>query len=303
MSLVIVGSVGLDTIETRKGQVTEALGGSAVYGALAASNFTKVHLVGVVGDDFPMEHTQLLEKHDIDLEGLYRYPGKTFRWHGRYEEWNHATTLKTELNVFANFSPEIPLSYRKCRSLLLGNIHPDLQLQVLSSVSNYQFVACDTMNYWIGLCPDKVKEVISKVHIVFINEEEIRQFSGQLDIFAAARQLLCLGPECVVVKRGEYGSVVVTRDSYFFAPAYPIAEVIDPTGAGDTFAGGFMGYLANQKEMTMPYIHSAVRYGTVLAALDVGAFSVENIKHTRMDAVMGMVDELIAWTGGERSGL
>jgi sugar/nucleoside kinase (ribokinase family) len=296
MSLVIVGSVGLDTIETPLGKVVDSLGGSAVYASLAASYFSPTFLVGVIGDDYPKSGLALLKAHNVNTDGLETKSGKTFRWSGKYENWNQADTLITELNVFADFSPQIPDSCKNCRCLLLANIHPNLQKIVLDQIEGYQWVACDTMNYWISLCPDELTGVIRRVDILFINEEEIRQFTGIMNIFAAARSILDLGPKVVVVKRGEYGSVAVLENDYFFSPVYPVEQVIDPTGAGDTFAGGFMSYISSREELNKASIRNAVRYGTVLASLNVTSFSVEGIINLDPAILHQKVRELRDWT-------
>ncbi len=296
MSLVVVGSIGLDTIETPLGKVTEALGGSASHASLSASYFGPVQLVGVVGEDFPAEGRNLLISHGVGLDGLETKPGKTFRWSGRYQNMNQADTLSTELNVFADFSPQLPRSCKCCDSLLLANIHPALQLQVLQQIESYRWVACDTMNYWIDLCPDQLTEVLKKVDLAFMNEDEIRLFTGQKDIFTAARDILNLGVQAVVVKRGEYGSVTVLADDLFFSPAYPVIQVKDPTGAGDSFAGGFMSYLAGQTELNRESIRGAVRTGTVMAALNVAEFSVAGLTGLDTSQIDTMVRQLHGWT-------
>ena len=295
MSLVIVGSIALDTIETPLGKVEEALGGSAVYGSLAASYFGPSYIVGVVGDDYPARGIELLRAHKVNLDGLETRPGKTFRWSGTYRQWNQADTLSTDLNVFADFSPQLPPSCRCCRSLLLANIHPQLQLQVLDQIESYQWVACDTMNYWISLCPELLTEVIRRVDIVFINEDEIRQYTGLDNVFAAGRQLLGMGVKAVVIKRGEYGSVTVLPDDLFFAPAWPVEQVQDPTGAGDSFAGGFMSYLATQDQLSKNAIRNAVRFGTVLAAKNVSAFSVDGLVNLEFSELQHKVHQLRNW--------
>lgn len=296
MSLVVVGSVGLDTIETPMGSVSEALGGSAIYASLSASYFCPTHLVGVVGEDFPASGIELLQAHGIGLEGLETRPGRTFRWSGRYQNWNQADTLSTELNVFADFSPQLPPSCKCCESLLLANIHPALQLQVLNQIQTYRWVACDTMNYWIKLCPEELSEVIRRVDIMFINEEEIKQYTGRKDIFTAARILLDMGVKAVVIKRGEYGSVTVFADDMFFAPAYPVAQVKDPTGAGDCFAGGFMSYLATQDKFDSATVRHAIRFGTVMAALNVADFSVTGISYQDFNQIQCKEQQLQDWT-------
>ena len=296
MSLVIVGSVALDSIETPRGKVLDALGGSAVYASLAASYFSPTQIVGVVGEDYPASARDLLTRHHVGLDGLETMPGKTFRWSGRYREWNEAETISTELNVFAELSPQLPPSCRCCRSLLLANIHPRLQLQVRNQIQSDQWVACDTMNYWISLCPAELAKVIQRVDILFINEQELRLYTGMQNIFAAARSVLAEGPKAVVVKRGEYGSVTVLHDDLFFAPAYPVEEVQDPTGAGDCFAGAFMGYLATQEFLDRDTIRAAVRRGTVLAALDVASFSVEGIIKVPSETIDIRVEQLRRWS-------
>lgn len=295
MSLVIVGSVALDTIETPHGKVEDALGGSAVYASLAASYFGPTYIVGVVGEDYPARGVELLEAHKVNLDGLETKPGKTFRWSGAYRQWSQADTLSTDLNVFADFSPQLPPSCRSCRSLLLANIHPQLQLQVLNQIESYKWAACDTMNYWISLCPELLSEVIRKVDIVFINEDEIRQYTGLDSIFAAGRHLLEMGVKAVVIKRGEYGSVTILPDDLFFAPAYPVERIQDPTGAGDSFAGGFMSYLATQDELNKYVIRKAVRFGTVLAAKNVSAFSVDGLVNLEFSELQQKVHQLRNW--------
>ncbi len=295
MSLVIVGSVGLDTIETPAGKVTEALGGSAVYGALAASYFTQPYIVGVVGSDFPQEHIQLLKKHEINLDGLEIREGKTFRWKSRYYNWNHAITLETQLNVFGDFQPVLPKECRRCRAILLGNIHPDLQLAVLQQIKNHDFVACDTMNFWITGARKALEEVIRRVEIVFINEEELKLYTGNGSIYKGAKEILALGPKLVVVKRGEYGSVLIGSDLLFFAPAYPVSEVKDPTGAGDSFAGGFMGYLARVGRLNPQSLKEAALYGAVMAALNVRNFSVYDLLNHDLNDIKAKHAQLVKW--------
>lgn len=296
MSLVIVGSIGLDTVETPAGKVTDILGGSASYGSIAASGFTDVQLVGVVGDDFPPEALGLLRAQGIGLEGLEVKPGKTFRWSGKYNNFNQAETLSTDLNVFADFDPKLPGSCRNCHSLFLANIHPALQLAVLKAVESYSLVACDTMNYWIRLCPELLTEVIKKVDVVFINEDEIRLYCNVDDIFEAAAVMLRLGPKVIVIKRGEYGSVTITEDSFYFAPAYPVSPVKDTTGAGDSFAGGFLGYLSRCGDISRDNLRAAAKYGTVMAALDVSEFSVQGLINASKEKIESMVIDLERWT-------
>lgn len=286
----------MDTISTPAGQVTDALGGSAIYGALAASLFNPTYIVGVLGKDFPDSGLQLLKQHKINLEGLDFKEGKTFRWSGKYTTWNKAETLNTELNVFAEFSPKLPEACKICDSLLLANIHPQLQLQVLAQIDSYKYAACDTMNYWINLCPEELSKVIRRMDIVFMNEDEIRDYTKTKELFSAAESILAMGPQWVIVKRGEYGSVAISADDMFFAPAYPVKIVKDPTGAGDSFAGAFMAYLANCKELSPLVIREAVRYGTILAAMDVADFSVSGLISRSMEDIEAYRENLVKWT-------
>lgn len=296
MSLVIVGSLGLDDISTPAGSVQEALGGSAIYAAVAATHFCTPYIVGVVGKDFPSESLQMLKDQGINLEGLEIKDGKTFRWGGVYNSWNRAETTFTDLNVFAEFSPRLIDCCKCCKSLLLANIHPQLQLQVLQQINSYNHVACDTMNYWIGLCPEELRNVLKRVDLVFMNEDEIRDYTGCKDIFSAAREVLALGPKWVIVKRGEYGSVAIAEAGMFFFPAYPVTEVVDPTGAGDVFAGAFMGYVATFPELKPEVVKEAMRYATVLAALNVQNFSIRGLLGTTLDEINSLKEEMLEWT-------
>lgn len=296
MSLVVVGSIGLDTVESPAGKVCDALGGSALYASVAASHFHPVSIVGVVGSDFPSEAYEILNSRKINIDGLERLEGKTFRWSGKYSNFNRAETLSTDLNVFADFNPQLPPSCCSCHTLFLANIHPTLQLQVLAQVQDHKLVACDTMNYWIGLCPELLTEVIRKVDILFINEEEIRLYTGQFDAFQAARTILDMGVQLVVIKRGEYGAVIVTRDSFYFAPAYPISPVKDTTGAGDSFAGGFLGYISSVGSLAPETIKEALRVGTVMAALNVSEFSITGLVRAELTAIYEMIANLKHWT-------
>jgi sugar/nucleoside kinase (ribokinase family) len=295
MSLVIVGSIGLDTIETPVGKVTDALGGSAVYGAIAASYFTKAFTVGVVGSDFPAEHIELLKKHDIGIDGLEIREGSTFRWAGKYENWNQAQTLDTQLNVFGDFNPVLPESCQCCNSLLLGNIHPDLQLRVLDQIKCYKIAAADTMNFWINGAREQLDKVVKRVDIIFINEDELKLYTGEKSVYTAADKVLAMGPKLLVLKRGEYGSVLIGEEMLFFCPAYPVVEVRDPTGAGDSFAGGFMGYLAQAGEMSPANLKEACLYGTVMAALNVSEFSVIKLANHSFEHIALMQEELKKW--------
>lgn len=279
MSIVVVGTVAFDTVETPFGRGENVLGGSATYFSTSASFFSDVSLVAVVGEDFPEEHVQFLQSRNIDTAGLQRIPGKTFHWTGKYGyDLNEAQTLDTQLNVLTEFKPDLPTSYRDAEYLFLANIDPDLQMEVLEQVRQPKLVACDTMNFWISSKPEALKKVLQKVDIVVINEGEARQFTGEANLVKAARAIIGLGCKRLVVKRGEYGVLMFTPDSVFAAPAYPLEEVFDPTGAGDTFAGGFMGYLANTGDLSEEGIRQAIVFGSVMASFNVEDFSLERMK-------------------------
>ena len=279
MSILVVGSVAFDSVETPFGRVDNVLGGSATYFSTAASFFTDVSLVAVVGEDFPQEHIDFLKSRNIDVRGLSRSPGRTFQWKGRYGyDLNEAQTLETHLNVFEAFKPRIPEGYAGTDYLFLANIDPELQMDVLDQVNGPRIVACDTMNFWISSKPEALKKVIERVDIFIINEGEARQLSGEANLVKASRKLLDLGVKTLIVKRGEYGVLMFTRSSIFSAPAYPLEEVFDPTGAGDTFAGGFMGYLANTGDTSEEGIRQAIIFGSVMASFNVEDFSLNRLK-------------------------
>ena len=279
MGIVVVGTVAFDTVETPFGRGENVLGGSATYFSTSASFFTNVSLVAVVGEDFPEEHINFLHSREIDTAGLQRLPGKTFHWTGRYGfDLNEAQTLDTQLNVLTQFKPELPAVYRDAEFLFLANIDPELQLKVLDQVPSAKLVACDTMNFWISSKPEALKKVLQRVDIVVINEGEARQLTGEANLVKAARQIISLGCRRLVVKRGEYGVLMFTADSVFAAPAWPLEEVFDPTGAGDTFAGGFMGYLANTGDLSEEGLRPAIVCGSVMASFNVEDFSLERMK-------------------------
>lgn len=275
--ILVVGSLAYDSIQTPSGKVDRALGGSANYFSLAASLFSKVRVVGVVGEDYEQEHYELLNKRGVDLGGLSKVPGKTFHWAGSYEgDLNEAKTLKTELNVFEHFNPQLPEHFKDSSFVFLANIAPELQLQVLEQVKAPKFVGMDTMNFWISIKKDKLVEVLKKVDLVLINEGEAKMLTGAANAISAAPLLTALGPKAVVIKRGEYGFAMYTKDEgYFILPAMPIPTVVDPTGAGDTFAGGFFGYLAAQKEVpTIANLKQACIMGSMMASHTIQDFSV-----------------------------
>jgi len=278
--LVVVGSVALDSVTTPFGKVTEALGGSATYFAYAASFFTPVHVVAAVGEDFPREHLDLLSHRGVGIEALSVLAGKkTFRWTGEYGfDLNEARTLDTQLNAFAEFKPSLEARQRAAPFLFLANIDPDLQLDVRRQMANPLLTALDTMNFWIEGKRESLLRVLREVDVLIINDAEARMLAGEPNLVKAARAIIDLGPRVVVIKRGEYGSVLVSDGEFFFAPAYPLENVFDPTGAGDTFAGGFMGYLAQQGLTDRASVRRAMVFGAVMASFAVEDFSLERLK-------------------------
>lgn len=287
MSLLVVGSVALDTVRTPHGRIEEGLGGSATYFSVAAAMYRPVRLVAVVGEDFPARHVRFLESRGVDLRGLERAEGKTFRWAGEYKgDMNQADTLRTELNVFASFRPKIPAEYRKSRDVFLANIDPDLQAEVLDQMENPRLVGCDTMNYWIESKRSAVKKLLRRVHFLLVNEAEARQLAGEGNLMKAARSLLRMGPSGVVVKRGEYGALLFREGSTFWVPAYPLECVRDPTGAGDSFAGGFMGYLSRCRSVGEREMRKALAFGSVLASFCVEGFSLRRLGRVRREELL-----------------
>jgi len=278
MPILVVGSIAYDSVRTPFGEAQEVLGGSASYFSVAASFFAPVRLVAAVGEDFRSEDVALLRSREIDLDGLRHERGKTFRWSGEYGyNLNEARTLATELNVFERFKPHLPDAYRGTDFVFLANIDPDLQREVLSQVREPRLVALDTMNYWIESKPEALRRTLGEVDLLIINDAEVRQLTGQANLVKAAQRVFEWGPSTLVVKRGEYGVLMFTRGSRFAAPAYPLEEVQDPTGAGDSFAGGFMGYLANTGNLDEPSIRQAIVVGSVMASFNVEEFSLRRL--------------------------
>lgn len=279
MGILVIGSVAFDSVETPFGKVENVLGGSATYFATSASFFADVSLVAVVGEDFPEEHTDFLKSRSIDIRGLARNPGKTFSWKGKYGyDLNDAHTLETSLNVFESFKPVIPRELSEMEYLFLANIDPDLQLEVMRQAKHPKVIASDTMNFWISSKPESLKKVIGMVDILIINDAEARQLSQESNLVSSARKILSLGVKTLIVKRGEYGVLMFTDSSVFAAPAFPLENVFDPTGAGDTFAGGFMGYLANTGDLSEAGIRQAIIFGSVMASFTVEDFSLNRMK-------------------------
>jgi sugar/nucleoside kinase (ribokinase family) len=288
-SLVVVGSVALDTVETADGVHREVLGGSASFFVAAASLFVKPSLVAVVGDDFPEEHLEFLSER-ADLAGLVRAPGRTFRWHGRYSpDFTHRETLETQLNVFEQFRPSLPSLYREAQMLFLGNIDPELQLEVLAQVPSARLVAGDTMNLWIGTRRDLLKQVLKRLHLLILNEEEARQLSERWQLGEAARAIQDMGPRDVLIKRGDAGALLFSEGDVFSIPAYPVARVIDPTGAGDSFAGGLLGALSRDGLDGPLSLRRAIAHATAVAS-----FTVEDISVRRLrEVTIGHLEERV----------
>ncbi len=294
MSIVVIGSVALDSVKTPFGERSDALGGSAVYFSYSASFFTDVKLVGVVGRDFPERHLDLLRRRRIDLAGLQVAEGDTFRWSGCYEyDLNEAKTLDTRLNVFERFAPNLPEAYRSTDAVFLANIDPDLQLRVLRQVHRPKVVAVDTMNLWISTKPDRIKALCEEIDILILNDGEARQLSGKASLIQAGRLIQSWGPRFVVVKKGEHGSLLFSKRSVYMAPAYPLEEVFDPTGAGDTFAGGFMGYINKSgNRLDESTLHHALFHGTVMASFTVEKFSLERLQTVKPSEIRDRLSRL-----------
>jgi len=279
VSLLVVGSVALDSVETPFGKREQTLGGAATFFATSASFYTQVRAVAVVGEDFPQEHLNFLASRGIDLSGIAREKGKTFRWKGRYTfALNEAQTLDTQLNVFQSFAPVLPDSYRDSDYVFLANIHPELQGKVLDQVRSPKLTAMDTMNYWIRETLPQLQKTLRRVDVLFVNDAEARQLSGEHNIFVAAKAIMAMGPKRLVIKRGEYGALLFDQGHMFFCPAYPLTEVFDPTGAGDSFAGGFMGALAQSKHTSHGFLRRAMVHGAVLGSFAVERFSLDRLR-------------------------
>jgi len=280
LGLLIVGSLGLDTVITPFDKVEDALGGSATYISLAASYFSgPIELVGVVGNDFPDEYVKLLEDHNVDLEGLQKEEGKTFRWGGKYHyDLNVRDTLFTDLNVFEKFDPIIPEKFRKSKYVCLGNIDPTLQLKVLEQMNDPQLVVCDTMNYWIEGMKEELLQLLKRVDVLIINDSEARLLAQEPNLIKASKMIRELGPKTLIIKKGEHGAMLFTDETVFSAPAYPMEMIYDPTGAGDSFAGGFTGYLFKTRDLSPNNLKCAVIYGSSMASFCVEKFSTKGLE-------------------------
>lgn len=297
MGILVVGSVGLDDVQTPAGARKRTLGGACTYFATAASLFAQVHVVAVVGSDFPAEHIAFLSGRGIDLSGLQKVEGKTFFWSGRYgDDLDNAVTIDTQLNVFAGFHPVISEELARSEYVFLANIDPDLQIEVLQQMRAPRLTALDSMNYWITSKRDALVKAMSLVDIAFLNEQEVRQFAGEPNLIRAGRAILELGPKALVIKRGEHGAMLVTRgpclgETFFLSPAYPLECVVDPTGAGDTFAAGFMGFLAREGVLSRGALRQAVIHGNVLASFTVEDFSIDRLRTLTPAEVQERYDE------------
>ncbi len=294
---MIVGSVAYDSVRTPFGEAEEVLGGAASYASVSASFYCPVRLVGVVGEDFAYDHVAQLAHRDIDLAGLKRLPGKTFRWAGYYEyDLNQAHTTATHLNVFERFQPELPDNYRDTPYVFLANINPELQLSVLDQMRRPKLVACDTMNYWIEGSREALLRVLARCDVALMNDAEARQLCGKPNLIAAGREILNYGPGVVIIKKGEHGSIMMSHDSYFSAPGYPLEEVRDPTGAGDTFAGGLIGYLARTGETDDAGVRRAIVTGSVMASFVVEDFSLRRLFRLAPEEIAERYHEIAAMT-------
>lgn len=279
MSLLVVGSIALDSVETPFGSTADALGGSAVFFSYAASLLHPVQMLGVVGSDFPQSALERLAGRGVDLAGVQRVAGESFRWKGKYSyDLQNRETLETRLGVFANFVPRLPEQFRRARYVFLGNIDPELQLSVLDQIRNARLVACDTMNYWIHSKRDVLLQLLRHVNVLMVNDSEARELSGDWNIYRAARWILERGPEMVVIKQGVFGAVLINGRDIFYVPAFPLEQVFDPTGAGDAFAGGFMGHVARTEDLSQDNLRRAMVYGAAMGSFAVERFSVQRFE-------------------------
>lgn len=303
MSLLTVGSVAFDKLETPFGSTDKIVGGAATFITLTASYFaTKNNLVGIVGNDFPSEMMETFKKHGINTEGLAVDPnGKTFFWHGRYhQDMNHRDTLDTQLGVFENWDPVIPESYQDATYLMLGNLVPMIQYQTLKKLRKRpRFVMLDTMNLWMDIMMDDLKMVLKEIDCLTINDSEARQLSGEYSLKKAAKKILTMGPKSLVIKKGEHGALLFQGDKVFFCPALPLEDVFDPTGAGDTFAGGFIGYLAQTNDISFENMKRAVIYGSAMASFCVEKFGTERMQYLTKEEIVGRVREFLSLSSVE----
>ncbi len=299
MSLLVVGSTAFDTIETPHGKAERCLGGSSTYFGIAARLFTPVRLVSVIGEDFPAEHRQLLQDQGICLDGLEVKEGETFAWHGRYSaDMNDRETIDVQLNTFGDFAPKVPPHYRQTPFVFLANGAPATQLSVVEQMEGPRFVVADTMDLWMDIAKDGLLDLLKKIDGLILNDSEVKQLTGESNLITAGKATLALGPKLVIVKKGEHGCFVFSEEFQYALPAYPTEAVVDPTGAGDSFAGGFMGFLANAGDVTRANMQRAVAYGTVTASLNVEGFGVDRLVSADRDAVEGRYAELMQFVSG-----
>lgn len=278
MSVLIVGSIALDTIITPFDIKKRILGGACIYGSIACSFFSKVHIIGIIGSDFKNSYLHFLKKRNIDIDGIKKEKGKTFFWKGKYSyDMKTRQSLRTELNVFANFNPEIPDKYKNLPYLFLANIDPKLQLNILNSMNNLKFTICDTMDYWIKNSKKNLYKVFKKVNCIVLNDEEIREFSGNYDLIKGAKYIQKIGPKYVIIKKGECGSSILGPDFYFSIPSYPVENVVDPTGAGDSFGGAFIGYISMKNYINIKVIKNAIAYANTIASFTVEDFGINKL--------------------------
>ncbi len=299
MSLLTVGTVAFDTIETPYGKAEMVVGGAALYASIAASHFTDtINLVSVVGDDFPQVEMDFMKARGINLEGLQIKEGeKSFFWSGRYHDnMNQRDTLVTDLNVLADFDPILPESYKNSKFVMLGNLTPEIQMKVVEQMKNPKLVVLDTMNFWMDVALDGLKKVLKKVDVLTINDEEARQLSGEYSLVKAAKVIHKMGPEFLVIKKGEHGALLFHKDKIFSAPALPLADVFDPTGAGDTFAGGFIGYLASKNSVSFENMKRALIYGSAMASFCVEDFSIGRMKGLKKADINKRLKEFVRLT-------
>ncbi|SDM80022.1 PfkB family carbohydrate kinase [Siphonobacter aquaeclarae] len=301
MSLLAIGTVAFDAIESPFGKTDKIIGGACTFISLSASYFTKpVQIVAVVGDDFPQDYIQLLEDHGVDTEGLQIKQGeKSFFWSGKYHnDMNTRDTLITELNVLADFDPVIPASYQGCEYLMLGNLSPQVQMTVLERLEKRpKLVVMDTMNFWMEVAREDLKKAIAKVDVLSINDEEARILSGDYSLRKAAKAIMAMGPKTLIIKKGEHGALLFQGDDVFFAPALPLEEVFDPTGAGDTFAGGFIGYLAATDDISFENMKRALIYGSAMASFCVEKFGTERLLNLTKEEVDARIQEFVKLSG------
>ncbi len=294
MSLLVVGSTAFDDIETPHGTHKDQLGGSSTHFAMSAAHFTKVRLVSVVGEDFPADSRAMLETHGIDLQGLEVKPGKTFRWSGRYSaDMNSRETLDVQLNTFGEFDPKVPPAYQDSRHVFLANASPATQMSVLEQTANCDFAVADTMNLWIDIARSELDELMRRVDGIIVNDEEVMMLTGETNLIKAGRKLLTMGPKLVILKKGEHGCFLFSNFFQYAMPAYPTEDVVDPTGAGDSFAGGFMGFLSTCDSLSLWNMKRAIAYGTVAASYCVESFGVDGLKSATREDLERRYQELI----------